>query len=370
MNRIARAPLLLLGVACLVLGLLGGLARLGVATFVSPPTAIEHHGVLMVGGFFGTLISLERAVALGARWSYLGPLGAGVGALVMLAGWRGAGAGLLLAGALALCAVSTVIWRKQRELFNAVLAAGALCWAVGNALVLAGVPVTTAIPWWIGFFVVTIAGERLELNRLLPPKPHATSLLLSILAALAFAAVLVTARFEWAPALFGMTLAALALWLLQHDVARRTVRGQGLPRYIAVGLLSGYAWLLVAALLMARDGALSGAGPAYDAALHALFVGFVFSMVFAHAPIVLPALVGVRLRYVPALYVPLALLHASLMLRLAGDFAGLVAWRTAGNVGNTAALVLFALTLAAAVAGSLSTPPRQPAPSAPRAGAG
>jgi len=82
---------------------------------------------------------------------------------------------------------------------------------------------------------------------------------------------------------------------------------------------------------------------AYDAALHAIFVGFVFSMVFGHAPVIVPAVLRVPLPYHPALYGPLALLHASLVLRVfVSPLAG--AW------GNAAAIALFIATAAALVA--------------------
>jgi hypothetical protein len=51
------------------------------------------------------------------------------------------------------------------------------------------------------------------------------------------------------------------------------------------------------------------------------------------------------MRYTPAVYLPLALLHASLVLRLgAGPFDAQL--RQCGGVLNAAAIVLFALTLA------------------------
>jgi hypothetical protein len=122
----------------------------------------------------------------------------------------------------------------------------------------------------------------------------------------------------------------LALWLFAYDLARVTVRQSGLPRYIAWCLLSGYAWL-------AFGGALLAASLAYDAALHAIFVGFVFSMVFGHAPVILPAVLRTPLPYHPALYVPLALLHASLAIRVFVSAA-------AGAWGNAAAIALFIVT--------------------------
>ena len=41
------------------------------------------------------------------------------------------------------------------------MALGALLWLVGNAGWLVGWPVPQVVPWWSGFLVLTIAGERL-----------------------------------------------------------------------------------------------------------------------------------------------------------------------------------------------------------------
>ncbi|MDH4060658.1 MAG: hypothetical protein OEU94_07580, partial [Aquincola sp.] len=70
-------------------------------------------------------------------------------------------------------------------------------------------------------------------------------------------------------------------------------------------------------------------------------LGFVFSMVFGHAPIIFPAVLRVAVPYRPWFYLPLVLLHASLALRLAGDAAGDVAARRWGAMGSTLALLTF-----------------------------
>jgi len=89
----------------------------------------------------------------------------------------------------------------------------------------------------------------------------------------------------------GLGYLALAAWLLVHDLARVTVRQNGLTRYIAVCLLTGFVWLMVGGWLSIGYAGYT-AGPIYDAKLHAVFVGFVFSMVFGHAPIIFPAVLG------------------------------------------------------------------------------
>ena len=80
--------------------------------------------------------------------------------------------------------------------------------------------------------------------------------------------------------------------------------------------------------------------------MHAVFLGFTLSMIMAHAPVILPAVLRVRLPYRPAMYVPAALLHASLVVRaLVGDARGLEGARQAGGLGNAAAVLLFVAVL-------------------------
>jgi hypothetical protein len=146
--------------------------------------------------------------------------------------------------------------------------------------------------------------------------------------------------------LFGVSLLCLALWLGRFDIARRTVRARGISRYMAVCLLLGYFWLALAGVAWA---AASLGYPARDAALHGLAIGFVFSMILGHAPVILPAVLRVKLLFGVPFYLPLALLHASLALRIFGapmapELLPLAA------AGNATAIAAFALTMAAAAA--------------------
>jgi hypothetical protein len=120
----------------------------------------------------------------------------------------------------------------------------------------------------------------------------------------------------------GVGLVAATLWLLKHDVALKTVRQLGQTRFSATCMISGYVWLGAAGLLLL----LAPPGTAaftYDAAVHAIAIGFVFSMIFGHAPIILPAVTGLRVGFSDFAYAPLALLHLSVLLRVGAD---LLAW--------------------------------------------
>ena len=46
----------------------------------------EFHGALMISGFLGTVISLERAVAIGRWWAYSAPALSGIAAVTLIVG--------------------------------------------------------------------------------------------------------------------------------------------------------------------------------------------------------------------------------------------------------------------------------------------
>lgn len=329
--------------AALLLGLNAGLQLLG----ADAPLKIERfpqvHGMLLVLGFVGTVIALERSVALNRGWGYASPALLGVAGLVLVSPaplWIGKT--LLLAGTIAMTLVYLPLWRRQYDHVVLIQILGSVSAIAATALWLRipGIPVI--LPFLITFVVLTIAGERLELARIGIGSPNAEPLLLAAGFALLGAT---TATLLW-PAvgypLFGVTLLALVGWLGVFDAARKTIRSQGLPRYIAANLLAGYGWLAVAGVVLAlHSGPLTGA--AYDAAIHAVFLGFTIAMIMAHAPVILPAVLRKPLPYTPGFWLPAVLLQLSLVVRLGmGDAGGVHgAWVT-GGVGNVLAILVFA----------------------------
>lgn len=341
-----RAPLMLAAAASLVAALWGGVVRSHGPLPWPPERWIALHGPLMVSGFLGTLIGLERAVGLGRPWAYAGPVLTAMGAVLSLAGAGGRLAALCAAaGSAGLVAVFAALLSRQATLFHATMGLGAAAWLFGNLLLLAGRAVPDLAVWWMAFFVLTVAGERLELTRLLPPSPARRAVFLACVAALLAGALGTLASPAAGYRLTGLGLLGLALWLWTCDVARRTAARPGLPRFTALCLLAGYAWLAAAGILaLVRPPV--GYGLEYDALLHAVFVGFVVSMVFGHAPVILPAVLGIDLPYRPAFYGHLVLLHASLALRVAADLMGWHVLRAWGGTLNAAAFGLFLLASA------------------------
>jgi len=357
-----RVVLLLSGMACLVTGLWGGLLRVpvsGVPLPVEHANWITYHGPLMVGGFLGTLISLERAVGLRRWWTFLAPALAGGGGLALAAGRLGPGPRWALTAAGAVFVLVTLrILKIQPVLSNRVMSLGAGCWLVGNALWAGGVAVPQVVPWWLAFLLLTILGERIELTRFQQPDPRARPWLFAALGGLGAGLLLAHGAAWWGGLLLGAGVVALAAWLMRFDLAWRTVRHPGLPRFMAVCLLGGYGWLMVAGALIAWQWPQTS-GIRYDAALHAFFLGFVFAMIFGHAPVIFPSVLGLPVRFLPTAYMPLALLHASLLVRLAGDALNWPAGRAWGAAGNTLAVGLFLLnTLGSLVLGTRDTTAR------------
>lgn len=255
---------------------------------------------------------------------------------------------LITLGSAVSCAVLVTLVRLQPALFTAVIAAGGFAWLVGNLLWLLGQPIPVAVLWWVAFLVLTIAGERLELSRLLRRSRPVQFLCLASIAPLVLGATAGSWQYEAAMQLAGLGMLAVALWLLRYDIARRRIKAGGPARFMALTLLSGYVWLGVAGLLTLWYGGVMG-GPYYDAILHSVFLGFVFAMIVAHAPIIFPAVLRVPMACTPRFYSHLILLHASLLLRMAGDLSGWWEIRRWGGMLNVLVLLPFILDTALAV---------------------
>jgi len=326
---------------CLLAALWAGLFHLGWAVPIIQPGLIAAHGPLMVCGFLGTLIGLERAVALANRLVYAAPLLSGAGGIALVLGIADpAGPILITLGSLFLVLNFVAIIRRQAAMFTVTMGLGALSWLIGNCLWLTSVHVPDMFFWWAGFLVLTIVGERLELSRfsgdLARSQAYFNVALAVYLSGLALGLHLDAVGLRIAGA--GMLL--MAIWLWRFDLARRTVRQSGLTRFIAINLLAGFLWLGVAGVAWLWFG-----NPerqmSYDLMLHTLFLGFVFSMIFAHAPIIFPAVIGKPLPYHSVFYVHAALLHLSLLLRAGADLTASYSGYQVGGMLNALAIIIF-----------------------------
>ncbi|WP_048439142.1 hypothetical protein [Caenimonas sp. SL110] len=345
-SRLLRL-LLLAAIATIVFGgIAGGLLRVGIALPVDlgadwPLHAAQAHAALMIGGFLGTVIGIERAVALKHRAAFIAPVSSALGGLMLLVGRPGLGASLLVAAAICFIAINIEIVRRQSQPHTWLLLASAVAWFIGNLMFAFGLDGRSVMPWWFAFLIWTIAAERLEMTRLMRRRPAAGWLLLAIVVLMVLGSATSALQSGVGGIAYGIALVCLGAWLFVFDIARRTVLADGLTRYMAVCLLGGYAWLVVAGMAWVAT-AIGFA--ARDVALHALGLGFVVSMIMGHAPVILPAVARVKLQFGVWFYLPLAVLHLSLALRLGPGFADLVP-RANGALLNAFAIAFFAATV-------------------------
>ncbi len=344
--RPALSRLLMVTVAVgVLLGLWAATQRLGWALPTITAPLVGIHGSLMVA-LMGTLITLERTIALvnldrRYGWMILAPLSTASGAIwLVVQGAQPGALGLITLGSAGLGLIFVVILRRHSALYTVTMALGAVSWLLGNLLWTSGQPVYEIVHLWIGFLVLTIVGERLELARVrrLTRRSQQLFALAVGLFLLGLGASVLT--LDLGARVIGVGEIALALWLLRYDIARRTIRSSGLPRYIAACLLIGYVWLGVGGGLAVGFGALY-AGFQYDAFLHAILLGFVMSMIFGHAPIIIPALTGQTIPFARWFYVPLGTLHTALAARVVSDLAAWTPGRMVGGLVNVIAVLLF-----------------------------
>jgi len=321
--------LLVAGLAVsMMAGLLGGWTRLG-----RPLPGLEffrlHHGALLGGVLFPTLISLERSVAIARPWAWAAPLtGLASLAWMVLGGTAAAPCMLVLALALGL----QQAWIARRLHFDqgglmALLAVLPLAladvrWGLGH-------PAALCAPIWASFLVLVIASERLEFSFHRGHTPGLWALLVVLLTGL------FTAHWQ----LVGLAWLGLALWLARRDLARINAWRGGMAAYTARCVLLGYLWLALSGAQLALIGLPFTSGPHFDRVLHGVFVGFVLTMVVAHGPMIFPAILKTPIRFSGWFYLPLALLQGSLVLRCLGLTA-------VGAGGNVLAMLVFGMTMA------------------------
>ena len=78
-------------------------------------------------------------------------------------------------------------------------------------------------------------------------------------------------------------------------------------------------------------------------------------MIFGHAPIIFPAVLGLPVTFRPRFYLHLALLHAGLVVRVAADIGSWAPGRHWAGLVNVVTLLLFLIN-------TISSIGRKPAP--------
>lgn len=344
-KRVAhRALFLAFAGISLLLGLGAGLSLLGL--IVPRPfeaRAIEH-GPLMVFGFVAGAIVMERTVATKTWWAWAAPACHTAGVIFLIAGApRQVTAATFCLSFLTLAACYFLIYRRQPTLEVVIQASGTIgiiCavvqWAIAGDF-------EPAMPLAAVFVLATIIGERVELARLKISQSNADVTLTALVLALMAASLACMAAPDLGLAIMGALFLIIAGVAVRVDAAVNLVRSRGLPRFSAACMLAAYGWLAVTGILWIASGVLPGE-LVYDAAVHAVFIGFTLSMIFAHAPVILPAVIHRALPYHSALYVPVLAVHLGLIVRIVSDTQSFIPGHQVGGVINVVGILGFFIT--------------------------
>jgi hypothetical protein len=325
-------------VIALLSAIWSGWTRMGFDLPVS--SAAVHHGSLMVNGFLASLIYLERCVTFKNKLVLLLPL---LNALSVILHSYGIPYSNYIHTGCRIAFMVMCAWfiYQYKELYYYVFFAGAFCLVAGNIVLYETSMYPAAVIWWIEFLLFTIVAERLELTKFLPLSNGIKGLLIVLLLMVFISGLL--PFHGYGSIAFAATLAGTAVWLLKYDMAFRSIKAKGPHRFSGALLITGYAWLIITAVLFCfwKD-----MNFGYDALLHSFFIGFVFSMIFSHAPIILPAIMKKSVKiYRPFLYMVFVLLQVSLIARIIADMGELITVRKYAGLMNGMIILLFFVSI-------------------------
>ncbi|MGB9853011.1 MAG: hypothetical protein ACPLPX_09150 [Candidatus Kapaibacteriota bacterium] len=295
----------------LIFGIIAGLERGGVLHLnLKLYTNLGNlHYLIFFAGFFGTLLSVESAVGQGEKILFLIPATLIAGLLLYILSGLSF---LLIIGSLAFSVPSFIVFIKRKEYITFVLSC--LLFALGTLFYIYDKYYPSAIAY-LYFLIFYILSERFELAKIVGASKKsfrhflANEIIVVILVVFSLFDTTLALRFA------GFVTFLLTLWFVQNDLARKTVKSREPAKYSAIAMLSGYLWLAIGNLLF-----IISPSTFWSEAVHSITLGFVFSMVFAHAPIIFPNVGRFKFFFSKWLYIPLIILHLSVILRVSSYF--------------------------------------------------
>ena len=334
-KHILILPLVLIS---LLTGIFSGWFRIGWNLPVTLPSG--EHGALMVGSFLGTLICIERSVSYPNRIALLVPALNAASIIFFLLAMPKTAYVFLVLGAAGLTGIYYMVYVKHKGIHILIMMAGALCYLIGNAVLFNTSFYPSVVMWWMAFLFLTITGERLELSRfILLRKTVIKQSALIILISLFFAGIFLPFHSALGSSLSALSMIGSALWLFKYDMARHSLKKPGQSFYSGLLLITGYVWLVLTGLFFAFGAYF---GSFYDASLHAFFLGFVFMMIFAHAPVILPAVLKLKISpFGKSLYAWYILLNFTLLFRVVAVFPDIAQYKMWAGMFNGIAIIGF-----------------------------
>jgi nitrite reductase (NO-forming) len=344
-------------IACLT-GLMTAFARIGLSPFAQSPELVSVHGALMVFGFLGTAIGMERGVAYHAgsadhpRWGLIAPLLGALGVVSVfilalipsLPSWWPAIPGAFWAASMfELSAVYIGIWSWQNSVTLIIQMMGSLTGALGMILYACSVPALRLAPMWMVFLVLTIIGERLELARVSFTGKFVENTLITAAATSVIGAILILIISEVGYVILGLSFLVLLITMLSHDIARHTFKLPGMTGFMGVAMLCAYTWGIIGSLMWIFLPQTDLFSQRSAFALVCFDLGFTMTMVIAHASIIVPAIIRRPMPFSTLMWIPLVALESGLAIGAIGTVRGSEVIGQAGSV--IAILSLLALII-------------------------
>ncbi len=326
------------GVALLLLALLTGVFRLlsNQGVMAQPPltTVFPFHGEIMAFGFLAILLTTERYLGAAAfklhpvihLMPFLVTLGAVlkvVGSLTSVGTVDTVGSIAVAVGAaLYIYLLLEVSRQSAQPLPFRYMALGGVLLMGAAVISLRESPVQNMgfTLLLLGFPILTIIGERVELSRFLSPTAYRRAAFGLWAAAAAYALLLIEGG-DYLVAAWAVLMALVALHLVRSELAlvkAGEASSQRLHRYLGRHLVVAYLWFFVGLGLTIAWSGSERSVALYDAATHSLAVGFIGTMILAHAPVIVPALLPLRVDQQKISFLPLVLLTAANLMRVGG----------------------------------------------------
>jgi len=339
---------------------LGTLRLLSFHGIVSPTplTFLQyHHGELMVFAFLAPLLLTERY--LGAtnfslnRSIHIMPFLVVAGAILKVLSWV-IGVTVLNTIGSVVIAIAVVIYvyllyslgrQSTQPLPFRYMLLAALVLLAGTLFNISRSPVgdPSFTLLLLSFPILTILGERVELSRFLSPEMYRRAewgFWVAVTASVVLLFRILVVNSDYMVVAWGVLLAVAVVPVLRSELTLVRLGRKGLHLYLGRHLVVSYVWLFLGLLVLviARE-----SYPLYDAATHSLSIGFVFTMIMAHAPVIIPVILPRRIAEERLAYYPLTLLIIGTGMRVLGYLLGAVGVTISALAGLSGVVVLLAI---------------------------
>lgn len=351
MPSLKITPFAVASILFMILALLVGIFRLMAMNSLFTGFLIELyplHSIIMVFGFLAGIVMTERVGGIaslpGGRdfrlhafmvpLTILGVLWVTLGYVMLQPALRYFGAFLLTAG----CLMFLLTLRFLRSLTDYSLPFSFMILSVLallGAAVLSGVTLPSGnlgfVMLLLAFPVLFILGERIDLAKFTATASSTRKFTLSLVLAVLTVALFATSALQIQLILTNVTFllgsiflfAVLLVALLTEipNLRRLSKSPRALQRHVSLHVRVAYVWGLLGLFLAIVYGLSVYRLNLYDSFIHALSVGYVGTMILAHGPLILPAVMSKSFSEAKLSTAPLAMLSLSVALRTFGELA-------------------------------------------------